>query len=95
MALREQSAAGVDGDFAADVRRAFVDHAAGLAFAAELQVLVVQELSRREAVMQLDLAKVFRTDACLLISLFCGDAGDSVDIEHRRVARRVGVRGED
>src|SRR5438094_2512157 len=94
VALGKQSAAGVDGNLPADIGRAFVDHAPGLALAAELEVLVVQQLSSSEAVVQLDHVEVFRANARLLVRLRRGVAGERVDVEHRRVARRVRVRSQ-
>ena len=77
VALGEQAAAGVDRDLAADLGRAFVDQLAGLALAAEAEVLVVQELGGGEAVVQLDLAEVLGADAGLLVG-FLGGARVSV-----------------
>ena len=51
------------GDATAVRRLALVDHAARLALAAETEVLVVQQLGGREAVVQLDQVEVVRTDA--------------------------------
>src|SRR5439155_3000703 len=54
MALGEKTPGDVHRDAAAVRRLAVVDQAAGLALAAEAEVLVVQQLRRREAVVQLD-----------------------------------------
>ena len=51
VALREQPAARVHRNAPADVRVAVIDQLARLALAAEAQVLVVEQLRRREAVV--------------------------------------------
>ena len=80
VALREEAAAGVHGDLAADVRRALVDHAAGFAFAADAEVLVVQQLGGGEAVVELDQVEVLGPDAGLLVRDLRGVAGERVDV---------------
>src|SRR4029077_19051571 len=61
--LREKTARHVHRDASAVRRLALVDHPPRLAVLAEPQVLVVEELGRREAVVQLDQVEVVRADA--------------------------------
>src|SRR5258708_10660732 len=68
MPLREQSARHVDGRFAAEARMhpaAFVDKLASLAVAAKADVLVMDQLRGREAVMQFDERDILRADSIL------------------------------
>src|SRR6266545_5791901 len=92
VALGEQPAAGVDGNLPADVCLLLVDHAAGLTFAAEPEVLVVKELRSRETVVELDLGEGLGADAGLRVRLLGRDARHRVDVEHRGVALAVRVR---
>src|SRR2546421_2861268 len=67
--LREQTTGDVHRNLAAECDGAAVDHLTGLAVFAQAEVLVMQDLGRREAVVQLDEIDVFRSDAGHLVGL--------------------------
>ena len=73
--LRDQAAADVDRDLAVAPRAALVDELAGLARRAELQVVVVDQLGGREAVVQLDEVEILRVDARRLVRLLAPRCG--------------------
>src|SRR6185369_16998817 len=86
MPLREEAPGDVHGDAPAVGRLAVVDEAAGLAVRAEPQVLVVQDLRSREAVVQLDQVEVVGADAGALPRLPRGVARQRVDVGEGQVA---------
>src|SRR6476646_4703308 len=68
MTLRQKSAGDVDGNAPAELGLAAVDHAARLTVLAETEMLVVHELGRGEAVMQLDEIEIVRAESRHLVS---------------------------
>src|SRR5689334_18495482 len=95
VALREKAARHVDGDAAAVRRFALVDHPSRLAVLAETEVLVVEELGGREAIVELDQVEVVRTDARPLPRLPRGVPRERVHVRERQVALRPRVGRED
>src|SRR5437588_4889481 len=69
MPLREQTTGDVHRNLAAECDGAAVDHLAGFTVLAQTEVLVVQDLGGREAVVELDEIDVLRADAGHLVSL--------------------------
>ena len=73
---------------------ALVDQLAGLAVAAQAEVLVVEDLGGREAVVELDQVEVLGADPGHLVRLLGGQSRAGVDVGHHEVAIRVRVAGE-
>ena len=93
MALRQQTTRHVHRDLPVTPRAALVDELAGTAGLAQAQVVVVQQLGGREAVVQLDEVEILRVDTGLLVGLVGrGHAGQRVDIGLHLATLGVRVR---
>ena len=80
VALGDEAAADVDGGLAVAPRRAGVDEGARPTRLAQPEVVVVDELGRGEAVVELDQVEVLGTDARLFVGLVGGQARERVDV---------------
>src|SRR5438270_406868 len=92
MALRLKTAGHVDRQPAVAPRSPRLEEVDGPALLAQHQVVVVDQLGRREAVVELDQVEVVGTDAGLLVGLLGRVAGESVDVgqDLARLLPRIG-----
>src|SRR5579884_3037837 len=89
MALREQAPRHVHGYPPAMGRLAAVDQGSALTFVAQTQILVVQDLRRGEAVVQLDQIEIRDVDTRGFVSQLRGRTRDLVEIGQTVLDARV------
>lgn len=78
--LGNESARRIDRDPSVSPRRAGIEEVRGFAGSAQLKILVVQELSGGETIMQLDQIEIGRSNPRALIGAFGGKGAESVEV---------------
>src|SRR5579864_2341844 len=80
MALRKKTAGHIYRNTAPASRLSAIDQSSSFAFPAQTEILVMEDLGGREAVVQLDQVQVRNVNRRAFISTLCGRARDRVEI---------------
>ena len=95
MALRFEAPRHVDRQLARAPGRPRLEEVDGLAFRAEHQVVVVDELGGREAIVELHQIELVRADARLLVGLLGGHARQRVHVREDLTGLLIGIGSQD